>query len=236
METLVIENYEFIKYSLGRANVIFSTAKENLNFNIDSEEGRKNIVRLKEWFNLKEIGYLRQVHSNSVFIYDGVLYEGDALITNKENTAVGVFTADCVPVLLYDQSKNVIAVVHSGWKGTVSGITKNTLNRMGEVYGCHTNDIKAFIGPHNKACCYEVGDDVKNQFSGCKIFEDIQFMNGSNLNLEACITKQLLYEGISKENIVYSKLCTFCDDSFELYSYRKHKEHCGRMFSFIYLS
>lgn len=235
METVVIEGYEFIKYSFGRANVIFSTAKGNLNFNIDSEEGNKNIERLKEWFNLKEIGYLRQIHSDYVCSYDGMLHEGDALITEKENTAIGIFTADCVPILLYDEIKNVIAAVHSGWKGTLSGITINVLNKMEKFFGCETKDIKAFIGPHNRSCCYEIGNDLVNKFRECEIFRDTSFMSGRNLNLEVCITKQLEYEGISKENIVYSDLCTFCSDSFELYSYRKHKEQCGRMFSFIYL-
>lgn len=236
VEKILMGNYEFLKYNFGNANVIFSTAKGNLNFNMESDEGKENLGKLKKWFNLKEVGYLKQIHSNSVFVYDGALYQGDALITEKKDTAVGVFTADCVPILLYDNVKNIIAAVHSGWKGTILGITINTLNKMEQVYGCKCKNITAFIGPHNKECCYEIGNDVEDEFKKNKLFEDFQFMNGRNLNLEVCIAGQLEYKGVQKHNVYRSDICTFCNEDIQLYSYRKQKERCGRMFSFIYFT
>jgi polyphenol oxidase len=236
VEALLIEDYEFLAFKDNNINIIFSTAKGELNFNINEEQGENNIIRLKNWFGLREIGFLHQTHSSSVFIFDGKIHEGDALITDKSNTAIGVFTADCVPVLIYDKVKQVIAAVHSGWKGTIDGITLNTVAGLIERYDSKPKDLVAYIGPHNQSCCYEVGKDVKDLFISNDLYYNLDVAPLGKLNLKKCIEAQLMHSGILSENIKSTSICTFCNEKFQLYSYRKLKGNCGRMFSFIYLT
>lgn len=236
MEKFIIDNYEFIKETIGSANFIFSTSKNNLNFNINTIEGNANLMKLKDWFNLKDIGYLKQIHSNLIYNYDGEIHQGDGLITNKKGVGIGVFTADCVPVLIYDKVNHVIAAVHSGWKGTLNEIVVNALLKLKEEYGSKLKDLIAYIGPHNMDCCYEIGEDVKQLFLSKELYNDIDVIKDNKLSNEKCIIKQLTANGISKENILSTNICTFCNKDYELFSYRKQKEDYGRMFSFIYIS
>jgi polyphenol oxidase len=236
LEKYIIENYEFIRHTIGNANFIFSTSTNNLNFNINTDEGKANLMKLKTWFNLKEVGYLKQIHSNLVYNYDGEIHQGDGIITNRKNIGIGVFTADCVPILIYDNVNQVIAAVHSGWKGTLNEVTINALTKLKSEYGSKMKDLTAFIGPHNMACCYEVGEDVKEQFLNKKLYKNIEIIRNNMLDLKKCIFKQLESSGVDNRNILSTNICTFCNDTNNLYSYRKQKEASGRMFSFIYLN
>lgn len=235
MESIYKDNYEFIKENCKNINIIFSTAKNNIDFNLKNKKGKENILKLKEWFDLEDVGYLNQIHSNIVHDYNNEVREGDGIITDKKNVAVGVFTADCVPVLLYDKDKEIIAAVHSGWRGTFSGIVINTIGKMQKLYGCKGENIYAYIGPHNKVCCYEVGEDLIKKFKECSIYDEVNISDGNKLNLECCIIKQLEHKKVPRENISISDFCTFCNEQYDFYSYRKQKEQCGRMFSFIYM-
>lgn len=235
MKEIVKDNYIFYKETIGNANFIFSTAENNLDFNINTDTGMENLEKLKEWFGLREIGYLHQIHSDLVYNYDGEKHQGDGLITARKECAVGVFTADCVPILLYDSVRNIVSAVHSGWRGTVSGIILNAIEKMVQEYGCKVKDIYAIIGPHNRSCCYEIGEDVSEIFKKNELFkyENI-FINGC-LDIEKCVIKQMCSKGVPRENIKVMNFCTYCNDKVRMHSYRKSKELSGRMFSFIYL-
>ncbi|MCM8710482.1 peptidoglycan editing factor PgeF [Clostridium sp. SYSU_GA19001] len=235
MDKIIIDGYEFLRVQAEKATMIFSTAKNNLNFNIHCDEGKNNILRLKQWFGLDDISYLYQKHSDNVYIQDGNIYEGDGIITNKKNIGIGVFTADCVPVLLYDKVENVVAAVHSGWKGTLSCITIKALEKMQKEYGCSFKNINAYIGPHNRMCCYEIGEDVADKFNKSALYSGIEIIKNNKLNLERCIVRQLEYLGVSSKNINTMNLCTYCNEEIQLFSYRKSKENYGRMFSFIFI-
>lgn len=236
MQSLFIDGYEFLEFKEQGASMLFSTSRNQLDFNIKKEEGKNNINKLKDWFSLRDIGYMNQIHSCDVIVFDGKIHYGDAIITDKRDTALGVFTADCVPILLFDRSKRVIAAVHSGWKGTLNGICSSTIRKMKNEYNTNPEDLIACIGPHNRSCCYEIGRDVEELFTSNKLYKELNVMNGDNLNLEKCIATQMVSEGIIMENIRTTDICTYCSSDFEMFSYRKDRETCGRMFSFIYLT
>lgn len=235
MDIITIDGYEFIRVNVGDAEIVFSTAKNDLNFNINSQSGIGNLQKLKDWFDLKEIGHLKQVHSDFVFTYDKTVHEGDALITNQLNTAVGVFTADCVPIMLYDVKNKVVAAVHSGWKGTQLKIVNSAIEKMKNDYGSRPEDLVVYIGPHNRSCCYEVGEEVADLFIKDNLYEGLEIYNNRKLDLEACIMRQLQSIGVNRDNIYTLSICTFCNKDMELHSFRKDKQSGGRMFSFIYL-
>ncbi|MFT5875910.1 MAG: YfiH family protein [Clostridium sp.] len=235
MEIEAINNYEFIKFEYGNAVVLFSTAKNELNFNKNTEEGLLNIEKIRTHYHLQNIGYLNQIHSDLIFDYDGITKDGDALITHKTRTAIGVFTADCVPVILVDTKKGAIAAIHSGWKGTKAMIVSKTIERLQENYGSEAKDIRVYIGPHIGGCCYEVSSELIEEFTREDIYSNIIISNINKLDLEKCILAQLVEKGIKEENISTTNTCTACNKQYELYSYRNSLNKQGRMFSFVYL-
>lgn len=228
---LVIEN-EKIK-------VVFSTAEENRSFNRNTQEGISELNSLKEKFNVSNVIYLKQVHSDIVYEYDGenrrgiIEKEGDALITNVKNSLIGVFTADCVPVILVDEETSSVAAIHSGWKGTFKSITKNAILELKNKYGAKAENIKAYIGPHIRKCCYEVSNELKEKFLKEKVIDEKLLFNGRNLSMEECILKDLRDSGVKEENINSLQLCTHCTNEIKLHSYRSSNGSYGRLFSFV---
>lgn len=228
-----IENYNFIEIKDDNAYLYFSTAENNLNFNLKSDEGLSNINNITRWFNVREVGYLNQIHSDAIYKYDNKFYDGDAIILDKRNIAIGVFTADCVPVLIYDKKNQICAAVHSGWKGTLMCIVEKTVVKMEKEFGCKANDINAVIGPHNMVCCYEFGCDAAKKFEKVPIYKNEEIYLNGRLNLQKCIEKQLKNVGI--KNIKSLNLCTYCSEKYKFHSYRRDGSSAGRMFSFVFL-
>ncbi len=155
----------------------------------------------------------------------------DALITNRRGVVLTILTADCVPVLLYDKEKKVVAAIHAGWKGTEAKIVAKTVQKMIKTFDTDPKDIIAGIAPAIGRCCYEVGEDVAKHFfselgsfdvRGKKYMLDLPFIN----------KKQLLDSGLLEEHIEMSGVCTACEvESF--FSYRKEKGCSGRFMSMI---
>jgi YfiH family protein len=233
MEKISIENYEFITEDLGTAVVVFSTAKNGLNFYSRAGDGKENIEKLKAWFPVKEVAYLSQIHSDIVYTDDCKGCEGDAIITDKPGVAVGVFTADCVPVIIYDPVQKAAAAVHSGWKGTYSLIVSKTIDKMKTAYGSVPTDMKVLIGPNMRECCYEVSEELIQKFRKSDYYKDADTFRGRKLSMEKCILRQLENQGVPDENIEVTGLCTSCNKA-ELYSYRGGEKD-KRLFSFIYI-
>ena len=122
-------------------------------------------IRIKQ----KKIILLKQIHSNKFFYIDKNFnfkkdrYKGDAIITAQKKIVIGVLTADCAPILLYDKNKNMISAIHAGWKGAYKDIVKNVVNFMLKK-GCTTKTITAVIGPCISIKNYEVKKDFLLKF------------------------------------------------------------------------
>lgn len=91
---------------------------------------------------------------------------GDAVITNRSGLLLAVQVADCLPILLVDPVKHVVAAVHAGWRGTARRVAEKTVGRMQQEFGCEPRRIRAAIGPGIHRCCYEVGREVVETFVG----------------------------------------------------------------------
>ncbi len=155
----------------------------------------------------------------------------DALITDKKGVMLTILTADCVPVLMFDPYKEVVAAVHAGWKGTKEAIVSKTVEKMQRQYGCDPKDIIAGVAPSIGRCCYEVGRDVAEHFLGATKVLD---KRGEKymLDLPLINKKQLLNSGVIEEHIEMSGVCTACEvDKF--FSYRKEQGCSGRFMSMI---
>ena len=127
------------------------------------------IVKNKIGKKSKDIFLLHQLHSNK-FVFIGKNFKfnkrkikADAIITNQKKLPIAVLTADCVPILLHDNKRKIIAAIHAGWKGSFKGIIKNVIDFM-LSRGCKENSITAAIGPCIQKNSYNVGNEFKKRF------------------------------------------------------------------------
>jgi len=185
---------------------------------------------------------LRQIHGAEVLIYEqhtrALTYPlpYDAVITDKKRVALGIWTADCLPILMIDRSKKVIAAVHAGWQGIWRGVIERTARTMIEAFESSPKDILAGIGPGIGPCCYEVGTDVKSLFQDSHegAHQFMQEREGRTyLDLRGAAQLELSQVGIPPENIETIPLCTACRKDL-FFSYRRDKKP-GRQLSYIML-
>ena len=151
------------------------------------------------------------------------IYDVDGLVTNVRNLPLVIFYADCVPILLYDPVKKVVATVHAGWRGTVSNIVGNAVIIMKENFGTNPDDILASIGPSIGPCCFETGEEVRDEFIKAGLSDCII---GKNINLQEANKIFLKTSGV--RTISISGLCTKCRCD-EFYSHRGCGPDTGRM-------
>ena len=201
-------------------------------------------MRLELQEKIDKLKTISQIHSNSVLVINkpsiiSSTIQADALITKLPNIILGILTADCVPVLLYDHEDKIIAAVHIGWRGAKNKIIINTLEKMRSI-GSNLSNIIAGIGPCIGYNSYEVGEDLLDQFVS-ENNKSIRYFKKFNknkylFNLSGFIASQLLAMKINKNNISISKHDTFKEDN-EFFSHRRSLQNnefnCGRMISTI---
>lgn len=222
---------------------------EQYEFAIDNNFKKKSnhIRRFMKTAGIKNKNpyFLNQVHSDQIYTLDDIFktqdevskISADVLITNLNEVPIGVFTADCVPILLYDFRLHVVAAIHAGRKGTQENIVKKTVMAMNRAYGCQPKNLVAGMGPGIGGCCYEVDQSCFKLFEK-KIQPVSRFArkqkNGKILlNLFAVNTQQAIDAGLMLENIFQNGDCTFCSP-MNYFSYRREGK-TGRILTFIML-
>jgi len=155
----------------------------------------------------------------------------DALITDKKNVPLSIFTADCLSVFLYDHKTHSIGLIHAGWRSSREGIVGNAVRLMREKFNAKSRNLYAAFGPAIRDCCYEVGSDFAD-FSpaGCLVNRGGRYF----LDLAGINKKQILAEGLQEKNIFDPGICTACHNE-EFFSYRKEGAKCGRIMSVMML-
>jgi hypothetical protein len=168
--------------------------------------------------------------------------EGDGLITDVPGVLLGVGTADCVPVLVVDVTRRVVAAFHAGWRGTVARIVERGIATMQEEYGSRVRDMVAAIGPSIGPCCYTVGEEVSSEFGRQFRYAEELFVHPTDsreirLNLWGANRRQLLDAGVAEAGITMVGECTGCtrDQSGGLRYFSHRAEHgiAGRMLNVI---
>lgn len=168
--------------------------------------------------------------------------DADALVSDAANVAVAVRAADCVPLLMGDRSRGVVAAVHAGWRGTVMGVAVEALNALTREFGTRPQDLIVAVGPNIGACCYEVGSELVDAFAAAgheRYLIDRWFLSpppprGSTvrsaltLDVARANVDQLLLAGVPEDQIFISGLCTAMHLDI-LTSYRREKEKAGRI-------
>ena len=158
----------------------------------------------------------------------------DALYTFEPDLVLCCFTADCVPLILYDEKAGLIGTIHSGWEGTVKEITPKVLRHLIEEEHCDPADLKIILGPALSSASFEVDRDVRDRFEALGYASDfISFDDSRNkyhIDNRMTVKRQCELAGIPSENILADGTDTFADPN--CFSYRRDK-NCGRHLSFI---
>ena len=204
---------------------------------------RKELAVSCDW-NSEQFVFARQTHSDHVAVISAAtktntVEDTDALITNEPGLFVCIQTADCVPILLFDPVKKVVASIHAGWRGTVSKISGKTIQQMIEKFGCLPSDIVAGIGPSIHIHAYEVGPEVvtavQSNFSNYPALLKPSLAEGKAFfDLWEANKTVLVESGIPEENIEVMGLCTF-EHADLFYSARRDGIDTGRIVSGIRL-
>ena len=213
----VLANYEILAQEIGieKSKFVASDQTHTTNIRIVTKDDLgKGIIREKDYTDV------------------------DGLMTNEKGVVLFTYYADCVPLFFADKKKKVIALSHSGWRGTKNKIAKVTVEKMCEVYGCERSDIICAIGPSICRSCYEVSQDVKTEFEETFLPEAIAdiFMAKANgkflLDLWKANELILKEAGILEEHIENRRICTCCNKDI-LFSHRGMEGKRGNLAAFM---
>ena len=160
----------------------------------------------------------------------------DALITNVPNVCIGVSTADCIPIIIYDPEHHAAGVVHSGWRGTMANIVEAAVAAMARSYHSRPESLQAVIGPGISRRNFEVGDEVYDAFAAAGYPMDaiVERMDKWHIDLPKCCQLQLESTGIPAANILMENICTY-DLADDYFSARRLGVDSGRILTGIVL-
>lgn len=208
----------------------------NLAFHVEDNEinvikNRQNLA-LKLAYKYEALVYMNQVHGANIIVVDEnspkLIDNCDSIITRSKNLPLMVMVADCIPILMFDDKKGIIAAIHAGRNSTFLEISKKTAEVFIEKFSSNPKDISVVLGASIQKCCYEVSDElskiVENSFGK-------EFVENNHIDLQGINKKQLNDLGI--KNIEISDICTKCGNK-PYFSYRKDKK-TGRFAGIIIL-
>jgi YfiH family protein len=224
----------------GVAPHLFSTRQLQLS-------GPDDAHRLAGAVGAARVSMLKQVHGNQVVLRNGL--EGDALMSDDPELAIAVRAADCVPLLIADRTRGVVAAVHAGWRGTAAKVAVAAVEAMGREFGTRPEDLIVAIGPSIGPCCYEVGSDLVDAFAAAgherhliqRWFATPPKPRGTfgrghegklRLDVAGANRDQLVLAGVTEADIHMSGLCT-AEHLEVLTSYRVENERAGRLIAAI---
>lgn len=215
----VMENFQRIASAIGTNchDMVLSRQTHTANVRVVTEEDKgKGIVRERDYTDV------------------------DGLVTNVPGICLVTSYADCVPLYFVDPIKKVIGLSHSGWRGTVGKIGKETVRVMKEYFGCDPADILAAVGPSICQDCYEVSGDVIEKFKEAfdeKDWDNLFYRkNNGKYQLDLWKANESVFResGICKEHIAVTNVCTHCNSKI-LYSHRETGDKRGNLCAFLAL-
>ena len=218
-EAAVRENYHRIAKSIGVKceNMVLSQQTHTTNVRVVTEKDKgKGIVKPLDYTDV------------------------DGMVTNIHGICLVTFYADCVPLYFVDPVQKAIGLSHSGWRGTVGEIGKETIRKMEEQYGSDPKDILAAVGPSICKDCYEVSEDVILEFQKNfkeRYWKDLFYRKeNGKYQLDLWKANEIIFKesGILPEHIAVTNVCTHCNSEI-LYSHRTSGDRRGNLAAFLAL-
>ena len=249
---------EINKFGFARA---FSIPKDNGRWRIYSYDVKDNMHdlvyynELGEHFGISPDNMIRAMQEHTTNIYVAKASDGglgvtriepdisyDGFIANEENIMLLTVEADCTPVYLLDPVNHAVGMVHSGWRGTVAGITKKAIELMSKNYGTGVESLIVHFGPAICADCYEVGMELIDEFKkilSCeevhKVFKPIVDKEEKyTLDVTEAIRLSLLKLGVKECNMTRDKTCTYHDGIYS--SWRRDQDRTKQMLTGIIIT
>ena len=178
-----------------------------------------------------KLAFPKQIHSRHVEIASrpGLFSNTDGIISPGGSLICSIQVADCLPVFFSNQKSGTVGLVHTGWRGLVLKILPATINSILQI-GENLCDFTVLIGPSIQSCCFDVRDDVIDQFvpAFCIKISNNRYM----VDLQKWAVHQLADSGITRSRITVINKCTFCSQD-EYHSYRRNISKAGRMVAII---
>lgn len=237
----------------GVSKGIYSTMNLSFSRGDKEEDVRENYRRIAKALDVPEDSFVlsHQTHTTNVVkvtkadcgngLTRPLSYQNvDGLITNEPDVCLTTFYADCVPLYFVDPVKKAIGLSHSGWRGTVGKMGKCTVEQMQKEFGCNPKDMIAAVGPSICQTCYEVSEDVVQEFQAVfekKDWNQIFYKkdNGKyQLDLWKANELILIEAGIPRTQIAITNLCTCCNPEV-LFSHRASDGKRGNLAAFLAL-
>lgn len=224
----------------------------SLNLGVGRGDALENVIKNYEilgncvGFRPEDTVFTKQVHTDTVCVVTkrdcgtGLFRPQqtpcDALICNEPGVALCAFTADCVPILLFDPVKKAVGAVHAGWRGTALGIVKKTVLSMRQAFGCSPDDICAAIGPHIGPCHFLTDEDVPNAMKNAlgEAAERAVSVRGEKYAVDLGLLNRIWLEQAGVRQIDESNCCTACDPE-RFWSHRIVGQSRGAMAAVIML-
>jgi hypothetical protein len=214
----------------------------------DYSDLERNLAQ-QDFTSLRPVVFVNQIHSSDVFVIDDESKipsaanrpKADAIVTNLKNLIIGLFTADCTPILFFDEKNSVIAAAHAGWRGAFGDVVKNTILAMQNL-GTKPENIVALIGPTIRQKSYQISKEFYDNFLGADENNQKFFIADSKPNhylfdLLGYVKNKLHNAGI--KNISDDEIDTYSNPE-KLFSYRRSSHlgeaDCGRNISLIQIS
>ncbi len=229
--------------SLGIIQYAFTTRQNGLGARTQGIKTPDDWKPVAEAFGISagRLVTVNQVHGETIVKVDAQNFrilrsvQADALVTNARGIAIGVETADCVPILLVDPETPAVAAVHAGWRSTVKMIVRKTVERMRDEFGCEPSRMVAAIGPAIGPECYEVDEPVMGPVKEAFPFwMDVAAPRGNgrwSLDLVKANRTLLVQAGLCEKNVHSLGMCTSCRRDL-FYSFRA-EGRTGRMLSVV---
>ena len=248
----------------GRGGGVSPQPYNSLNLGTNTEDDPENVKKNLEiaasdlGFRSTDLVTVDQQHGNNVHVVEQsseedtdfddhggaapeIIIKADAIVTSAKYVPVGVLIADCLPLLLFDPERNVVAAVHAGWRGVVSKVASRAVRVMQKRFNSRAADVRAVLGPYIGPCCYTVGPEVIDSFAGSYVGDNLKDKNvygvedrRSWFDLGRAVRHELLHMGLDWDNIAFEYACTSCDND-RLFSHRKENGTTGRQLGFIML-
>lgn len=230
------EKYSFLSHAFStRFGGVSKNEFRSMNFYLSGSESAENVEENYRIF-CNALGYDKsklvrslQVHGDKIKVigdedvknrklnFSGI----DGFITDVPGVVLKTSHADCCPVYMFDPVKKIVGLAHAGWRGTVSKIAENLARNFTEKFGSEKENLICALGPCIGKCCFEVGEDVKNEFAALNLGMAFEKIENDKFKIDIKETNKRILEnfGIPSENIVKSDICSCCNKDW-LFSHR----------------
>jgi YfiH family protein len=205
----------------GISESVFASLNVGLSVGDDTESVMANRTLVKERLGAKCLLSARQVHGDGIYTLDDTLHADlevdgfDALITRQRGVGLIIQHADCQAILLYDPEQQVIAAVHSGWRGSVINLVGQTITAMSQKFGTVPHDLQAVISPSLGLCCAEFTNYERELPAAFQKFMTDDF----HFDFWQISKQQLLSAGLQEHSVTLPTICTSCSNDY--FSYRR---------------